>query len=58
MEHTKHPFFLVTLFVPQALSTPESPHPIVSGFLKAATRIAKPNDSADGHPRLRAAVRS
>lgn len=28
-------FFLGTLFVPQARSTPETPHPIVTAFLKA-----------------------
>jgi CTP synthase (UTP-ammonia lyase) len=30
-----HPFFLGTLFVPQARSTPEAPHPIITAFLKA-----------------------
>lgn len=29
-------FFMATLFVPQMLSTPESPHPLVTGFVKAA----------------------
>jgi CTP synthase (UTP-ammonia lyase) len=32
-----HPFFLGTLFVPQAGSTPERPHPLIAGF---AERIA------------------
>lgn len=31
-----HPFFLGTLFVPQARSTAEEPHPIISGWLTAA----------------------
>ena len=30
-----HPFFIGTLFVPQARSTVETPHPIVTAFLKA-----------------------
>jgi CTP synthase (UTP-ammonia lyase) len=36
IEYPDHPFFLATLFVPQARSTPESPHPLVSAFLEAA----------------------
>lgn len=31
-----HPFFLATLFVPQAESRPDRPHPLVVGFLAAA----------------------
>jgi CTP synthase (UTP-ammonia lyase) len=31
-----HPFFYLTLFVPQTSSTPEVPHPVVTGFLQAA----------------------
>lgn len=30
-----HPFFLGTLFVPQARSTAEKPHPLVTAFVKA-----------------------
>ncbi|MCL7421870.1 MAG: CTP synthase [Methylobacter sp.] len=30
-----HPFFIGTLFVPQARSTPETPHPLVTAFLAA-----------------------
>jgi CTP synthase (UTP-ammonia lyase) len=30
-----HPFFIGTLFVPQALSTPEKPHPLVTAFLES-----------------------
>lgn len=30
-----HPFYMGTLFVPQARSTPGAPHPLVTGFLKA-----------------------
>jgi CTP synthase (UTP-ammonia lyase) len=35
-----HPFFVGTLFVPQALSTPERPHPLVSAFLRTAAAAA------------------
>ncbi len=34
IEHPEHPFFIGTLFVPQARSTPEKPHPLVTAFLK------------------------
>jgi len=34
VELPEHPFFLGTLFVPQTLSTPENPHPLVTAFLK------------------------
>jgi len=30
-----HPFFIGTLFVPQTLSTPEKPHPLVTAFLES-----------------------
>ena len=33
-----HPFFLGTLFVPQARSTAAAPHPLVSAFLSAIAR--------------------
>ncbi|MGR8931246.1 MAG: CTP synthase C-terminal region-related (seleno)protein [Gammaproteobacteria bacterium] len=33
IEWPNHPFFIGTLFVPQARSTPESPHPLVVAFL-------------------------
>ena len=35
LELAQHPFFVATLFVPQARSRPEAPHPLVSAFLKA-----------------------
>ncbi|BAW95803.1 CTP synthase [[Synechococcus] sp. NIES-970] len=35
IELPSHPFFIGTLFVPQAQSTPEAPHPLVTAFLKA-----------------------
>jgi CTP synthase (UTP-ammonia lyase) len=36
MELPEHPFFIGTLYVPQARSTPERPHPLVTAFLRAA----------------------
>ncbi len=30
-----HPFFVATLFVPQARSTPERPHPLITGYAAA-----------------------
>lgn len=40
MEFPRHPFFLGTLFVPQANSTRENPHPIVRRFLQVAAECA------------------
>lgn len=42
IEHPSHPFFIGTLFVPQTRSTPESPHPLVSAFLRAVM-VTQPN---------------
>jgi CTP synthase (UTP-ammonia lyase) len=39
MELPGHPFFLGTLFVPQARSTAAKPHPLVTEFLKAALAV-------------------
>ncbi|MCA9070996.1 MAG: hypothetical protein KDA84_18845 [Planctomycetaceae bacterium] len=36
MELRNHPFFVGTLFVPQANSTPEFPHPLILAFIAAA----------------------
>ncbi len=36
VELPTHPFFVATLFLPQARSTPERPHPLVAGFAAAA----------------------
>ena len=33
-----HPFFLGTLFVPQAQSSPAQPHPLVNGFIQSIER--------------------
>lgn len=43
IELPNHPFFLGTLFVPQARSTSKTPHPIVTAFLKAVIEKAKKN---------------
>ena len=32
----EHPFFIATLYVPQARYRPESPHPLVTAFVAAA----------------------
>lgn len=40
VELPDHPFFIGTLFVPQALSTVETPHPIITAFLKAVLETA------------------
>ncbi len=36
VELPTHPFFVVTLFLPQARSTLDRPHPLVAGFATAA----------------------
>lgn len=38
-----HPFFLGTLFLPQAKSTATNPHPLVTAFLQAATQHSRAN---------------
>jgi CTP synthase (UTP-ammonia lyase) len=35
-ELTTHPFFMGTLFVPQLLSRPGKPHPLIVAFVRAA----------------------
>jgi CTP synthase (UTP-ammonia lyase) len=40
LELENHPFFIATLFVPQDNSTIESPHKLVTGFLKSIVRYA------------------
>jgi CTP synthase (UTP-ammonia lyase) len=36
LELPEHPFYLATLFVPQARSTPERPHPLATALVQAA----------------------
>jgi CTP synthase (UTP-ammonia lyase) len=42
IELPRHPFYVGTLYVPQARSTEQNPHPLVSAFVKAAlsSRVA------------------
>lgn len=40
LELPVHPFFFATLYVPQARSTPDRPHPLVTAFVEAARRHA------------------
>jgi CTP synthase (UTP-ammonia lyase) len=40
-----HPFFYLTLFVPQTSSTPDRPHPLVTTYLTAATLAHRPGGS-------------
>jgi CTP synthase (UTP-ammonia lyase) len=37
VELSDHPFFVATLFLPQIASKPESAHPLILAYLKAAT---------------------
>jgi CTP synthase (UTP-ammonia lyase) len=36
VELSDHPFYVAVLFLPQVCSKPESPHPLIVAFLKAA----------------------
>jgi hypothetical protein len=36
-------FFIATLFVPQLSSSPNSPHPLITAYLRAATQAADPS---------------
>ena len=36
VELSDHPFYVATLFLPQVASKPESPHPLILAYLKAA----------------------
>lgn len=40
LELPGHPFFFAALYVPQARSTPERPHPLVAAFMAAAAERA------------------
>jgi CTP synthase (UTP-ammonia lyase) len=39
VELPRHPFFIATLFVPQVLSRPGTPHPLIVAYLEAASRL-------------------
>ena len=38
IERPDHPFFVGTLYQPQLRSTPDAPHPVLSGLIQAAAR--------------------
>jgi CTP synthase (UTP-ammonia lyase) len=38
VELTAHPFFMATLFLPQARSSPECPHPLLVGYADEARK--------------------
>jgi CTP synthase (UTP-ammonia lyase) len=40
LELAGHPFFVVTLFVPQLSSSADEPHPLVAAFLETAIERA------------------
>jgi CTP synthase (UTP-ammonia lyase) len=46
IEWPDHPFFVGTLFVPQSRSLPTRPHPLITGFVRAALERAKSKQSA------------
>lgn len=39
VEYPQHPFLIGTLFVPQARSAAENPHPLITAFVKASVGI-------------------
>jgi len=39
VEISDHPFYLATLFLPQAASKPETPHPLIASYLRAAVAL-------------------
>jgi CTP synthase (UTP-ammonia lyase) len=39
VELSQHRFFVATLFLPQLSSTPETPHPLIMAYLKAARAL-------------------
>ncbi len=41
VELPAHPFFIATLFLPQARSTADHPHPLIAGYAAAAHRMAR-----------------
>lgn len=41
MELPGHRFFIATLFVPQMISTPQTPHPLILAYVRAASEFQK-----------------
>lgn len=52
MELSGHPYFIGTLFVPQFRSTVESPHPLVTAFLRTAITHARGEQSGERAPSM------
>lgn len=50
VEMPGHPFFIGTLFVPQMLSTPDRPHPLVTAFLETASQYGLAKFKDDPRP--------
>jgi CTP synthase (UTP-ammonia lyase) len=51
VELPAHPFFLATLFLPQARSVPSAPHPLIAGYasaVRARTYAGGPEGAAQG----------
>ena len=41
VELPQHPFYIATLYVPQVLSKPGAPHPMIVAYLRAAAQFHK-----------------
>lgn len=50
LEIPEHPFFVATLFVPQARSTADDPHPLIGAFLEAAAAYQATRATAGSAP--------
>jgi CTP synthase (UTP-ammonia lyase) len=53
VELRDHPFFVATLFLPQARSTAERPHPLLAGFAAAVAARTQAAGRAPDEPGLR-----
>ena len=50
MRLIRHPYFVLTLFVPQTSSRPGAPHPLVTGFVRAV--VARTLTTARNEPAI------
>jgi CTP synthase (UTP-ammonia lyase) len=46
LELPAHRFFIATLLVPQAASTPQAPHPLITAYLAAAAEFQRQKESS------------
>ncbi len=46
VELSPHPFYVATLFLPQARSSPSSPHPVLVGFAAAVREAGERRERA------------